>query len=384
MDFRILFSFLFTYFFVLQASAQHKEVTIKLQNPSFEGVPKSGELPPGWINCGANSESPPDTQPNGGFGVFKPAQDGSAYLGMVVRDNDTKESVGQRLSSPLKLDYCYSFSLWLCRSEIYRSKSPATGNEANYVTPIKLRVYGGNYYCERAELLAETAEITTFSWLQYKFEFKAKKEYNYIMFEAHHKTPSLMSYNGNLLLDNASNLVPKYCGKTVVSNQPVKPKPNTGTTTTGQNNNNNSVATLPTRVPKQYDNNTSTSGTYDRKKLKVGQTIGIEKLYFDADSTVIKRECIPVLDELYQFMSSNTDLSIEIGGHTNDIPPDDFCDRLSAARARAIAEYLIRKGISDSRVSYRGYGKRQPLFPNVNSENRKRNQRVEIKILSIG
>jgi outer membrane protein OmpA-like peptidoglycan-associated protein len=91
-----------------------------------------------------------------------------------------------------------------------------------------------------------------------------------------------------------------------------------------------------------------------------------------------------VLDELYQFMSSNSDISIEIGGHTNDIPPDDFCDRLSTTRAKAVADYLMRKGISDERVKYKGYGKRQPLFPNVNVANRKRNQRVEIKILSMG
>ncbi len=380
MDFRILFSItLLTIFSSFILAAQQKEPPVKLQNASFEGYPKPSVSPSAWLSCGSAGESEPDTQP-GAFEVTKAAQNGSSYLGMVVRDNDTRESVAQRLSSPLKVDYCYNFSLWLCRSEIYLSKSSTTGQVANYITPIKLRIYGGSNYCDKAELLAETGEITTLSWLEYKFEFKPKKDYAYILLEACHKTPSLFPYNGNILVDNASALIPKYCGKAVAV---VKPKPNP-TTNPKPNPTTGGVATIPTTIPGSYDNTPQKTTAYDRKKIKVGQTISIEKLYFEADSSRIKKECIPVLDELYQFMSANTDLTIEIGGHTNDIPPDEFCDRLSTTRARAIAEYLTGKGIAEERVRYRGYGKRQPLFPNVNTDNRRRNQRVEIKILSIG
>jgi outer membrane protein OmpA-like peptidoglycan-associated protein len=382
MDFRTVFSYIIFNLFFATAYAQQKEAPIKLLNPSFEGTPKSGELPAGWMNCGAANETPPDTQP-WQFKVDKLAQQGNSYLGMVVRDNDSRESVAQRLPTPLKVDYCYTFSVWLCKSEIYLSRSSTSGLEANYATPVKLRVWAGNNYCEKAELLAETSEVTTMNWAEYKFEFKPKKDYSYISFEASHKTPTLISYNGNILLDNASVLTPKYCGRPIASTTGTKPKPNSNPTKPKPNPGSTTVASVPTNVPNSYDSGTSTN-TYDRRNLKVGQTIGIEKLYFDADSTRLKRECIPVLDELYQFMSSNTDLAIEIGGHTNDIPPDEFCDKLSSLRAKAVAEYLINKGISDARVKFRGYGKRQPLFPNVNTDNRRRNQRVEIKILSIG
>ncbi len=383
MDFRTVYSYIIFNFFFATAFAQQKEAPIKLLNPSFEGPQRASILPPNWMSCGSALESEPDTQP-GAFKVEKIPQNGVSYLGLVVRDNDTKEAVGQRLPTPLKVDYCYSFSIWLCKSEIYLSRSSTSGQEANYATPVKLRIYAGNNYCEKAELLAETAEITTMNWAEYKFEFKPKKDYSYISFEASHKTPTLVSYNGNILLDNASVLTPKYCGRQVASTNGTKPKPNTGGTKPKPNTGTGgSVASVPTNIPNPYDNIAKTS-IYDRKNLKVGQTIGIEKLYFDADSTRLKRECIPVLDELYQFMSGNTDLAIEIGGHTNDIPPDEFCDKLSSSRAKAVAEYLINKGISDSRVKFRGYGKRQPLYPNVNTDNRRRNQRVEIKILSIG
>ena len=384
MDFRIFFSIILLAFFsTFEVTAQQKESPIKLQNASFEGFPKAGVSPPSWMSCGAIRESEPDTQP-GFFNVTKVPQNGNSYLGMVVRDNDTRESVSQRLVTPIKVDYCYSFSLWLCRSEIYWSKSSTIRTlDVNYISPIKLRIYGGNNYCDKVELLAETGEITTLSWLEYKFEFKPKREYSYILFEACHKTPSLFPYNGNILIDNASELSPKYCGNRAAV-AAVKTIPNTKTSNPKSNTTTGNVATIPTNIPGSYENTPVKSTAYDRKKIKVGQTISIEKLYFEADSSRIKKDCFPVLDELYQFMSSNADLTIEIGGHTNDIPPDEFCDRLSANRARAIAEYLIGKGIAEERVRYRGYGKRQPLFPNVNTDNRRRNQRVEIKILSIG
>ncbi len=117
--------------------------------------------------------------------------------------------------------------------------------------------------------------------------------------------------------------------------------------------------------------------------LRSGQTIRMEQLRFEADSFNLTPECLPTLDELYDFMEENGNVVIEIGGHTNNIPPDEFCDRLSTARAKAVAEYLISKGIDPRRVTYKGYGKRLPIASNATPEGRRLNQRVEIKILAL-
>ncbi|MBK8922192.1 MAG: OmpA family protein [Saprospirales bacterium] len=74
---------------------------------------------------------------------------------------------------------------------------------------------------------------------------------------------------------------------------------------------------------------------------------------------------------------------IEIGGHTNSTPPDEFCDRLSTARAKSAADYLIAKGVDPKRVVYKGYGKRNPVASNTTADGRRMNQRVEIKILAL-
>ena len=111
--------------------------------------------------------------------------------------------------------------------------------------------------------------------------------------------------------------------------------------------------------------------------------LNIEKLFFDADSSAIIESFIPVLDEIYIFLKKNPSVVIEIGGHTNNLPPADICYKLSNARAQSIAEYLYRKGITPEKISYKGYGKDVPIASNDSLAGRKKNQRVEIKILSI-
>ncbi len=123
--------------------------------------------------------------------------------------------------------------------------------------------------------------------------------------------------------------------------------------------------------------------TLDIATIAVGQTIRVDKLYFDADSSTIKPESYAVLEEIYTFLHDNDKVKIEIGGHTNSLPEDAYCDKLSTARAKDIAEYLYKKGIQQSRISYKGYGKRQPIATNQTVDGRRKNQRVEIKIVSL-
>ena len=117
--------------------------------------------------------------------------------------------------------------------------------------------------------------------------------------------------------------------------------------------------------------------------IKVGQTLRINELYFKADSTEISNESNTVLDEIFAFLSSNPSVVVEIGGHTNTIPPHEYCDKLSTERAKSVATYFYNKGIAQNRLGYKGYGKRQALTSDTSLEGRKRNQRVEIKIVSI-
>jgi len=92
---------------------------------------------------------------------------------------------------------------------------------------------------------------------------------------------------------------------------------------------------------------------------------------------------LEALEQVFEFMKVNSNLVIEVGGHTNTMLSPRMADQLSSERAKAVASYLAQKGISAKRLYYKGYGKRKPIKPNDkrDMEARKVNQRVEIKIL---
>jgi len=119
-------------------------------------------------------------------------------------------------------------------------------------------------------------------------------------------------------------------------------------------------------------------------KLTPGQVIQLEQIRFGVDSVVFTNASLPMVQELARFMKAVPGLVIEIGGHTSNLCSDEFCIKLSESRAKTVAEYLIRQGIDASRVSYKGYGKQNPIAPNTTPEGRQKNQRVELKILQIG
>ncbi len=118
-------------------------------------------------------------------------------------------------------------------------------------------------------------------------------------------------------------------------------------------------------------------------KVTVGQKLRINELNFAADSSTITQENYDILEEVYEFLVANPSVVVEIGGHTNTIPPHEYCDQLSSARAKRVAEFLYTRGIPKDRVSFKGYGKREPLTDSTSTQGRQRNQRVEVKILQL-
>lgn len=188
---------------------ERKQVSkIQLINPSFESIPPAGALPYGWENCGSPHESPPDIQP-GYYGVVQPPSHGATYLGMVVRDYETWESVGQHLSMPLEKGKKYIFSLDLARSATYESTSRVTGSSASYTTPAVLRIWGATFRGgDRKELLCQTNEVKNTQWKRYRFEFSPQnQDYDYFILEVFYKCPLLFPYCGNLLIDNCSSII---------------------------------------------------------------------------------------------------------------------------------------------------------------------------------
>jgi len=380
---------------------------IYLKNPSFEdrahyGASNNNSSIKGWYDCGQinfPSATPPDihggaTRDTAYWDNEVATAHGKTYLGMVVRDSESWESVSQRLSTPLRVGRCYTFSIYLSRSSTYNSRTIGNIGEASFTTPAVLRIWGGNGYCGDSQLLSESLPVDHSEWKEYVFQFEPNADYSVITLEAFYKTPLLFPYNGHILLDNSSDIEIVPCEENflvytkevrdrrekILKKMPAHKAKAKKQKIFKREVVENQVDTVIYKRPKK-DNVLA----LDRKKMRRGQKIRIDHLYFAADTTTINEESYGVLDEVYEFLNTNDDIKIELGGHTNGVPRDhDYCDDLSEARAKAVADYLISRGIELERISYKGYGKRKPIASNGSEKGRKKNQRVEIKIISMG
>lgn len=166
-----------------------KDEKIIIPNGSFEGVPQDALNPDGWESCGYNST--PDILP-GPWGVYQKPTDGNTFLGLTAREDNTYEAISAKLEKPLKKDNCYSFKVDLSRSSAY----------AGYSGAACFRVWGGKTPCDRRQLLAVSPVIEHYDWKTYNFSFFAKEAYPYITIECYYKTPSLVPYRANILIDS--------------------------------------------------------------------------------------------------------------------------------------------------------------------------------------
>ncbi len=123
--------------------------------------------------------------------------------------------------------------------------------------------------------------------------------------------------------------------------------------------------------------------TIEMIPIKAGTVIRLNNIFFEANKSDLMPESTAALDELAEFLLQNKNIYVEIGGHTNGLPGDDFCQKLSDNRAKAVTEYLIAKGIRADHVTWKGYGKTQPVATNETTAGRKKNQRVELKIIKV-
>ncbi|MEM0991464.1 MAG: hypothetical protein AAF847_00545 [Bacteroidota bacterium] len=185
----------FIYLLLASISILAQGKDIYLANASFEGEPDDATVPVGWFACAPATT--PDILP-GPWGVYQEATDGETFVGLITRYDGTYESIGQRLSGPLKAKECYSFSMDLAFSNTY----------AGYNNPIKVRVWASKKRGERGQLIAKTDFIENLDWETHNFTFTAEQNYYYIMIEAYYKDKRF-SHQGNILIDNFSRI--KWC-----------------------------------------------------------------------------------------------------------------------------------------------------------------------------
>ncbi|MEE9530682.1 MAG: OmpA family protein [Syntrophobacteria bacterium] len=102
---------------------------------------------------------------------------------------------------------------------------------------------------------------------------------------------------------------------------------------------------------------------------------------YDSNSSYIRTEAYPLLDEVASILEKNPEMEVEVQGHTDNTGSAKYNQWLSEKRAQKVEDYLVSKGVDPSRLEAKGYGLTQPVASNATGEGRAQNRRVELKRL---
>lgn len=208
------------YFLVMIGISAIGQDTILLTNPSFEENLRDenhnslNQPPTGWIDCGIHmfpKSTPIDILPNRFWSKPNEIHDLETYIGMVVRQDSSYESIGQKLQSNLQVDSCYQIEYFVSRSDNYWSYVSNSKEKQNFITPAKVAFYAGNKVCAFEDYLGESPPINSSEWIQYKLEFKMPSDANYFFIVAEHIKFDSVAYNGHVLVDCLSAIVKIDC-----------------------------------------------------------------------------------------------------------------------------------------------------------------------------
>jgi outer membrane protein OmpA-like peptidoglycan-associated protein len=105
-------------------------------------------------------------------------------------------------------------------------------------------------------------------------------------------------------------------------------------------------------------------------------------IYFESGKAAIKSTSFQLLDEVAATLSTNRHIAlVEIGVHTDSRGSSGWNRKLSQARAEAVLDYLVDRGVDASRLRAKGYGEDKPLDRRNTPRAQARNRRVELVIL---
>lgn len=118
----------------------------------------------------------------------------------------------------------------------------------------------------------------------------------------------------------------------------------------------------------------------DARGCVVQQRLTVPEIQFEYKSFRLTAEARARLDQFVATLRGQSDLHVEVAGHTDSIGSDSYNLGLSEKRARAVRSYLVQAGIAARRLAARGYGEREPVADNSTEAGRARNRRVELRL----
>lgn len=112
------------------------------------------------------------------------------------------------------------------------------------------------------------------------------------------------------------------------------------------------------------------------------EVIILEQVQFDTGKATIKEVSFALLDQVADVLLAHVELvRLEVQGHTDSTGSKALNQRLSQARADAVMNALVSRGVDKRRLTAKGYGPDMPIADNTSDEGRQKNRRVQFSIV---
>ena len=122
---------------------------------------------------------------------------------------------------------------------------------------------------------------------------------------------------------------------------------------------------------------------YDFSIKRIPKTeIKIDNIYYDLDSFVLRNESKPSLDKLVKILEDTPDAFVQINSHTDERGKEVYNNTLSENRAKSVVDYLVSKGISQGRLTAKGFGFSSPVIKGAKTEEEhQQNRRTAFQVI---
>jgi len=106
----------------------------------------------------------------------------------------------------------------------------------------------------------------------------------------------------------------------------------------------------------------------------------LKDLRFETGKAELLPQSTNTLDEAVKVLKNNPGVKIIIEGHTDDVGTEESNLTLSQARADAVLNYMVSKGVDQGRLTAKGYGESKPIASNDTADGRAQNRRVQLTV----
>ncbi len=115
--------------------------------------------------------------------------------------------------------------------------------------------------------------------------------------------------------------------------------------------------------------------------VELNASVVLKNILFETKSAKLQAISLIEIDRLLQLMSENPTIRVQINGYTDNVgkPVDNL--KLSEARAKAVVDYLVGKGIDSKRLLFKGFGETKPIADNTIEAGRAKNRRTEFVVI---